>query len=63
MKEDDTRKALSAAPREQFDYTQWRREYFDDMTTEEFEGIAIEWAKSHPGITGSYAIDTSKDSV
>lgn len=47
MEEKDTQRALSAAPREHFNYTQWRREYFDDMTPEEFEAAAEEWAKAH----------------
>ncbi|MBQ9452680.1 MAG: helix-turn-helix transcriptional regulator [Desulfovibrio sp.] len=39
---------------EKFDYTQWQREYFDNVTPEEFDAAALEWARSHPGIKGSY---------
>lgn len=57
MEENDTRHSLSAILREKPDYTRWRHEFFDDMTTEEFEAAAAEWAKTHPGITGSCSSD------
>ena len=54
MGEIDAQRFISAILREKFDYTQWRREYFDGMTTEEFEASAAEWAKTHPGIESKY---------
>ena len=59
----DAQRFISAVLREKFDYTQWQREYFDTVTPEEFGADALQWAKTHPGITGSYAADTNKDSA
>ncbi|MCI8388063.1 MAG: hypothetical protein HFE63_06300 [Clostridiales bacterium] len=34
--------------REGFDYTEWRRTLFDNMTVEKFEEAAVEYDRSHP---------------
>ena len=54
---------ISAVLREQFDYIEWRHDFFDNMTPEEFESKLLEWGKNHPGITGNYATDLGKDSA
>ena len=61
METSDARRPISAAPREHFDYTKWRREHFANISPEEFFREATEWAKTHPGIRGSYAADADKD--
>jgi hypothetical protein len=44
----ETEKFIALINRERFDYTEWRRDLFDDMTPEEFNAAAVEYAKSHP---------------
>lgn len=44
----ETERFISVMIREKFDYTKWRRQYFDDMSAEEFNGAAIAYAKGHP---------------
>ena len=39
---------ISLIIREQFDYTQWQREYFDQMTPEEISREAADYNKKHP---------------
>ena len=34
--------------KERFDYTKWRQDQFDDMTLEELNQAAVEYAKAHP---------------
>ena len=31
-----------------FDYTEWRKDYFDKMSDEEYHKAAVEYAKKHP---------------
>jgi len=31
-----------------FDYTEWRRDYFDKMSDEEYHKAAVEYAKNIP---------------
>ncbi len=57
----DAQRFISAVLREQFDYTQWQREYFDNPTPEEFGAAALEWAKTHPGIKEGYATYSDND--
>ncbi|MBQ7607170.1 MAG: hypothetical protein IJU76_04285 [Desulfovibrionaceae bacterium] len=57
----DAQRFISAVLREKFDYTQWHRDFFDNVTAEEFAADALQWASSHPGIVGGYATDTSRD--
>lgn len=58
---EDTQHCTSAILREKFDYTQWRREYFANISPEEFFREATEWAKSHPGVKGSYVKTSGED--
>ena len=44
----ETEKFIALIYRERFDYTEWRRDLFDDMTPEEFNAAAVEYAKAHP---------------
>ena len=39
---------IATVLREQFDYTQWRRHIFDGMSGEEFNDVAVKYAKEHP---------------
>ena len=59
----EAQRFISAVLREQFDYIQWRHDFFDNMTPEEFESGLLEWSKTRPGITGNYATDPGKDSA
>lgn len=43
----DAERFIAVINREKFDYSEWRREYFKNMTAEEFHQAAIEYAKSH----------------
>ena len=61
MGEIDAQRFISAILREKFDYTQWRRERFDNMTLAEFEAEVTEWAKTHPGVKGSYVKTSDED--
>lgn len=44
----ETERFISVIIREKFDYTRWRAQYFDDMSTEEFNSAAVNYAKAHP---------------
>ncbi len=39
---------VSTVIRERFDYTQWQRDHFDAMSSEELNKAAVDYAKSHP---------------
>ena len=39
---------ISIVKSEKYDYTEWRREYFDKMTREQYYAEAAEYAKTHP---------------
>lgn len=39
---------IALVKRESFDYTLWRREYFDNMSLEEITDEAVSYAKRHP---------------
>ena len=39
---------ISAIIREQFDYTKWRRKYFDRFSPEKIDDEAYKYAKEHP---------------
>ncbi len=39
---------ISAIMRERFDYTKWRREYFDEISLEELLSEAAAYEKEHP---------------
>lgn len=44
----ETERFISVIIREKFDYTMWRRQYFDDVDAEAFNAAAVEYAKAHP---------------
>ena len=44
----DAERFISVIIREQFDYTKWQRTHFDDISPEEFNEAAAEYAKEHP---------------
>lgn len=44
----DAEHFISLIKRDNFDYTVWRREYFDKMESGEFADKAVEYAKTHP---------------
>lgn len=39
---------ISSIIREQFDYTEWQRDYFDKFSPEELNSRAIEYCKNNP---------------
>lgn len=44
----ETERSISVIIREKSDYTKWRRQYFDNMSAEEFNNAAVAHAKAHP---------------
>lgn len=44
----DAQRFISIIRRERFDYTKWRREYFDSTVPGEFQQKALEYAQNHP---------------
>lgn len=44
----ETERFISVILREKFDYTKWRKTYFDEMPPEEFNAAAVAYAKAHP---------------
>ena len=42
----DTERFISLINKERFDYTEWQRDLFNDMTVEELFDAATEWKKS-----------------
>lgn len=44
----ETEKFISIINREKFDYTKWRERLFKDMTLEELNAKAVEYAKNNP---------------
>lgn len=44
----ETERFISILIREKFDYTKWRRDYFDDMDADDFNRAATNYAKAHP---------------
>ena len=44
----ETERFISTIIREQSDYTKWRREYFGDMSIQELNDAAVQYAKTHP---------------
>ena len=44
----ETEQFISVIMRENFDYTKWQRERFDDLSSEEFHKEAIEYARKNP---------------
>ena len=44
----ETEKFISAISREKFDYTEWRKNFFDDINAKEFNENAANYAKLNP---------------
>ena len=44
----ETERFVSTIIREQFDYTRWRRRYFEDISIEEFGTAASAYEQAHP---------------
>jgi hypothetical protein len=44
----ETERFISAIIREQFDYTKWQQQYFDEMSPEEINIAAKKYVKEHP---------------
>lgn len=44
----DAERFVALIKRENFDYTIWRREYFDKLNLEQLSAEAKEYAKNHP---------------
>lgn len=44
----ETERFISVIIREKFDYTKWRRKYFDNIEPKEFNDTAVSYAKEHP---------------
>ena len=44
----ETEHFISVIIREKFDYTKWKREYFDEVSADEFNSVAVNYAKAHP---------------
>ncbi len=44
----ETERFISTLMREKFDYTKWRRKYFDDVNADDFNAAAVEHANSRP---------------
>lgn len=41
----ETERFIAVINREKFDYTKWRREYFDDMSSDEFNSAAVAYSE------------------
>ena len=44
----DAERFVAMIKRDSFDYTVWRREYFDKMDLEQISNESVAYAKSHP---------------
>ncbi len=44
----ETEQFISVIMREQFDYTKWQREKFDNVGSDDFNQTAVAYAKEHP---------------
>ena len=44
----ETEQFISVIIREQFDYTKWQREFFENVSSDEFYSAAVEYDKAHP---------------
>ena len=44
----ETEQFISAIIREQFDYTKWQQQRFDNMSSDEFQQAAVTYAKENP---------------
>ena len=44
----ETERFIAVINREKFDYTKWQREYFDDMSSDEFNSAAVAYSEKNP---------------
>lgn len=44
----ETERFIAVINREKFDYTKWQRDWFDNMSSDEFNESAIAYAKENP---------------
>ena len=44
----ETEQFISVILRERFDYTEWRRRYFDNVSADSFNEEAVRYARAHP---------------
>ena len=44
----ETEQFIAVINREKFDYTKWQREYFDDMSSDEFNSAAVAYSEKNP---------------
>ena len=44
----ETERFLSVINREKFDYTEWQRQRFDNMSSDEFNEAAVAYSKENP---------------
>lgn len=44
----ETERFISVINREKFDYTEWQRQRFDNMSSDEFNEAAVAYAKENP---------------
>ena len=44
----DTERFIATLSQEDFDYTKWQRERFDDVPADDFFDAAIQYEKEHP---------------
>jgi len=44
----ETERFISALNQEQFDYTKWQRERFDNVSSDDFYNAAVEYERNNP---------------
>ena len=44
----ETAEFIVAIKADNFDYTEWRKDFFDKMSDEEYRKEAVEYARTHP---------------
>ena len=44
----ETERFISVVNREKFDYTEWQRQRFDNMSSDEFNDAAVAYSKENP---------------
>ena len=44
----ETERFISVINREKFDYTEWQRQRFDNMSSDEFNEAAVAYSKENP---------------
>lgn len=52
----NTERFIAQIKRENFDYTLWRREYFDNMSLDDINNEAVSYAKKYPHQEHGYSV-------